>query len=287
MKEILKAENISKSFNNILAVNELSFTISEGEIFALLGPNGAGKTTTVRMLMNILKPDTGTITYSLDNNPEKNQSSLPGYLPEERGLYQEKSILKTLTYMGVIRGVNKKLARSAAEQWLELLDLRDRQKDKINTLSKGNQQKVQFIASIIHKPSFAILDEPFSGFDPINQELFIEIIRKLRAEGTTILLSAHQMHLVERVADRILLLNKGRKILYSTISDLNKENTSECKVNIMFDGNPDLSILHQRYPHSVNLLSENEVEVNLVKDNTISELLSLIAGYNIIKINTA
>lgn len=287
MKDLLTANNISKKFNNILAVNNLSFSIKNGEIFALLGPNGAGKTTTVRMLMNIIKPDTGTISYSFPDTLKNNSSRL-GYLPEERGLYQEQSILKTLTYMGVIRGMNKKDAKSAAEKWLEQLELKDRQKDKINTLSKGNQQKIQFIASIIHKPAFAILDEPFSGFDPINQESFLTIIRDLRDKGTTILLSAHQMHLVERIADRILLINKGIKIIEGSINELNKENMPGVKLNFTFGGNPDLSLFKNiNCISAFEIINNNEIEVTLNDQEATSELLSLAsANYNIKSVNT-
>jgi len=205
--EILKVDSIRKQFGKITAVNNLSFSINRGEIFALLGPNGAGKTTIVRMLMDIIKPDEGIIEFYLNENKNSRipLASELGYLPEERGLYQEIPIIKTLTFMGVIRGMIKKQAEKSAEEWLEKLELYERKNEKLSTLSKGNQQKVQFISSVLHNPSFAVLDEPFAGFDPINQEAFLMIIKELRDKGTTILLSAHQMHLVERITDRVLI----------------------------------------------------------------------------------
>ena len=222
MQPALYADALTKQFGSRTAVDNLSFEIREGEIFALLGPNGAGKTTTVRMLMNIIQPDSGTIRFNLAGG---NGSSFPaaselGYLPEERGLYQEVPIWKTLDFMGAIRGMSRTEARSAADQWLEKLGLTDRRNEKLSALSKGNQQKIQFISAVLHNPGFLILDEPFSGFDPLNQETFLSIIRELSNRGTTVLLSAHQMHLVERIADRVLLINNGKEVTSGTVHDI-------------------------------------------------------------------
>ncbi len=166
----LEVSGITKRFEKVNAVDELSFHIQEGEIFALLGPNGAGKTTTVRMMLNIIRPDSGSIRYCIDGIHIAAPSSHElGYLPEDRGLYKEIPIEKTLIYMGILRGMRQDDAARATIQWLERVGLKDRAKDKLEALSKGNQQKVQFISAILHKPAFAILDEPFSGLDPINQ----------------------------------------------------------------------------------------------------------------------
>ena len=228
MKILLKADGISKEFESLVAVNNLSFEIEEGEIFSLLGPNGSGKTTTVRMAAGIIKPDTGTIQFDSKYKKESTPRFL-GYLPEDRGLYKEIAIIKSLVYLGVIQGLEKQIALKCANQWLEKFGLSDRSNDKFEKLSKGNQQKIQFISSVIHKPSFAILDEPFSGLDPINQELFIETIIELKKTGTTFLLSSHQMNLVERITDRVLLLNKGKSILNGTINEI-KNNSSVNKI---------------------------------------------------------
>ena len=204
---------------NIQAVSNISFTIEQGDIFAFLGPNGAGKTTTLRILLNIIQADSGQIEWDL--NGAKNSLQLAekiGYLPEERGLYPDIPIIRSLVYLASIRGMNPFEARTAAMKWLEKFELADRSKEKLHALSKGNQQKIQFIASILHKPIFAILDEPFSGLDPLNQEKFIEYIKEINKQGTTILLSAHQMSLVEKIANKVLLINKGKEVYNGFLS---------------------------------------------------------------------
>ncbi len=226
-KTVLSVNAISKGFQHLKAVNNISFTVGQGDIYAFLGPNGAGKTTTLRMLLDIIKPDSGHIAWSLNGK----QNQLPaagqiGYLPEERGLYLDIPILKSLVYLASIRGMEKAAAKKTALEWLERLGLADRAKEKLQVLSKGNQQKIQFVASILHKPTFAILDEPFAGLDPINQEIFIDYIKEINKQGTTILLSAHQMPLVEKIANKIFLINKGHELyngdltgIYQTFGD--------------------------------------------------------------------
>ena len=290
MDYLLKVDSILKRFGDLLAVNNLSFDIRKGEIFALLGPNGAGKTTIVRMLMNIIKPDAGDIKYYLDcdDHTTNLNSSQIGYLPEERGLYQEIPIIKTLEFMGIIRGMNKTQARKSAEEWLDKLELLKRKNDKLNTLSKGNQQKIQFISAILHNPIFAILDEPFSGFDPINQETFLTIIRQLRENGTTILLSAHQMHLVEKIADRVLLLNGGRKIAYGAVDEIKREYSKASIVSIKVDGSPELSTLrHNDSADKIEVVNNNEIRIYLDRNKYLSKLLNDISSkYNIISVKT-
>ncbi len=281
MKVILKVDSILKQFGKLNAVDHLSFTIRKGEIFALLGPNGAGKTTTVRMLMNIIKPDSGSIEYFLIDS-SISRVPLPaqlGYLPEERGLYQEIPIIRSLEYMGTIRGMNKADARKSSEMWLSKLKLLDRKDEKLSTLSKGNQQKIQFISSILHNPSFAILDEPFAGFDPINQEAFLMIINELRDNGTTILLSAHQMHLVEKIADKVLLINDGRIIAQGSIEEIKNESRACEKLILTFDGKPEISFLQvdeavERIENSV----EGEIKIFIRQNKSLSGLLSKAAS---------
>lgn len=215
LSEVLQVQSISKRFSNVQAIKDISFSVEQGDIFAFLGPNGAGKTTTLRILLDIIKADSGQILWNLDGGANHQpQSAQIGYLPEERGLYLDIPILKSLIYLASIRGMDKHNAKKAAMEWLERLELADRAKEKLQVLSKGNQQKIQFIASILHKPAFAILDEPFSGLDPLNQETFIEFIKDINRQGTTILLSAHQMQLVEKTAHKIFLINKG-EVLYN------------------------------------------------------------------------
>lgn len=214
-REVLHVKSISKRFSNVQAIKDISFSVEQGDIFAFLGPNGAGKTTTLRILLDIIKADTGQIEWNLNGSANQlPQAAEIGYLPEERGLYLDIPIIKSLIYLASIRGMDKHEAKKAAMEWLEKLELADRAKEKLQVLSKGNQQKIQFIASILHKPAFAILDEPFSGLDPLNQEIFIDFIKEINKQGTTILLSAHQMQLVEKTAHKIFLINKG-EVLYN------------------------------------------------------------------------
>ncbi|MBD3165698.1 ATP-binding cassette domain-containing protein [bacterium] len=223
MQAVLQVTKIRKQYGRITAVNDLSFEVEHGEIFALLGPNGAGKTTTVRMLLNILQPDSGEITFRFNNGTQRSQPEHIGYLPEERGLYPDLPVLQSLAYFGTLHGMNEKQALRRAATWLERLELADRATDKVQTLSKGNQQKVQFIASILHKPRLAVLDEPFSGLDPVNQSFFLDLLREMQADGMTILLSAHQMNLVERIADRILLMAEGRTVLHGSMVKIRRD----------------------------------------------------------------
>lgn len=281
MEVILKVESIFKRFGDITAVNNITFSVQKGEIFALLGPNGSGKTTTVRMLMDIIKPDEGKIEFfSNDSNSSTAlHTNQFGYLPEERGLYPDIPIIKTLEYMGIIKGMKKIDANKSAEEWLQKLDLFDRKKEKLNTLSKGNQQKVQFISAVIHNPSFAILDEPFAGFDPINQETFLAIIKELRDKDTTILLSAHQMHLIEKIGDRVMLLNNGKSIANGTIDELKKGSKTGEKLLISYEGQSDLSFLKNDDTLEIFDNSKNgEIKLILKQNKSLSGLLRKVSS---------
>ena len=221
MEAVVQFDRVCKTFGGRRAVEDLSFAVRRGEVFALIGPNGAGKTTTVRMLVGVIRPDQGRIVVNLDG---RTSDALPtdatGYLPEDRGLYREIPVLRTLVYFGRLRGLVKHEATRRALQWLERLNLSDRRHERVDALSKGNQQRVQLIAALIHQPALAILDEPFTGLDPVSQEFFLGLVSELRAAGTTIILSAHQMDLVERAADRVLLMNGGREILSGSVDEL-------------------------------------------------------------------
>jgi ABC-2 type transport system ATP-binding protein len=212
---------VSKSFGGRICVDRLSFAIAPGEVFALLGPNGAGKTTAVRMLVGILRPDEGRIETRFEGRAGSvPPPGLTGYLPEDRGLYRELPVHRSLVYFGRLRGLERAAAERAATAWLERVGLRDRAGERLDALSKGNQQRVQLGAALLHRPALAVLDEPFSGLDPISQEFFLDLLRDLRAAGTAVLLSAHQMDLVERAADRVLLVNHGREILCGSLEEL-------------------------------------------------------------------
>lgn len=278
---LLEVEAIEKEFESVKAVDRLSFHVQAGEIFALLGPNGAGKTTVVRMLLRILHPDRGTIRYVI--NGAARDQALPheiGYLPEDRGLYREIPISKTLTYMGILRGMKRKDAARAAEDWLEKLELHERRNEKLDQLSKGNQQKVQFIASTLHRPQFAILDEPFSGLDPVNQEFFLNVIRELRDAGMTILLSAHQMGLVERLADRVLLVDHGRAVLEGTVAEVRASAAAHKKVVLKVEGQNDIS-LFERFEtvEHIQALADGEYAFSLRKGESLSHFLAAAAAH--------
>jgi ABC-2 type transport system ATP-binding protein len=277
---VLEVSTITKHFEKVKAVDELSFHIQQGEIFALLGPNGAGKTTTVRMLLSIIRPDSGFIRYCIDGiHIGAPSSSELGYLPEDRGLYKEIPIEKTLIYMGVLRGMGHANAARATAQWLERVGLKDRAKDKLEALSKGNQQKVQFISSVLHKPAFAILDEPFSGLDPINQDFFVEIVRSLRDSGTTVLLSAHQMNLVERLADRVLLMNRGKEVLQGTIAQVKDRARSTHKVFLTLDGTVDISLFNDvPAVFNVERQTDGTLAFHLRKGESINRFLAAVSA---------
>jgi len=241
---VLRTVGITKRFGGRLATDSLTFHIQRGEVFALLGPNGAGKTTTVRMLVGIIDPDEGRIEVRADG---ARFSSLPppltGYLPEDRGLYQEIPVVRSLTYFGRLRGLDAREAGRRAAAWLERMGLLDRQTERLDRLSKGNQQRVQFIAAVLHRPAVAVLDEPFSGLDPVSQEFFIDLMAEMKREGTTILLSAHQMDLVERVADRVLLLNRGREILSGSVAELHRRLDRRPRLRLTLERAEDMAVV--------------------------------------------
>ncbi len=219
--EILNIQNITKYFNNNIANNNISFTIQKGTIFGLIGPNGAGKTTLLRIICNILIPDSGKIT--LFGQPINNilQNRI-GYLPEERGLYKKLKVLEHLIYFGRLKGMSNKEARNSAMKWLEKLEAEKWINKKIKELSKGMQQKIQFIIALINSPDFIILDEPFSGLDPVNMELLKNIILEQRSLGKTFILSTHIMAHTEELCNSVCMLNKGKVILNGSILDIKK-----------------------------------------------------------------
>ncbi|MFT4416126.1 ABC transporter ATP-binding protein [Fredinandcohnia humi] len=220
METFLKVESLRKSFKNTEVLKGISFEVKKGEIMAILGPNGAGKSTTIRNIMGIMYPDGGTIMF-------ENQTDIPrnriGYLPEERGLYKNVKVMDILLYLAELKDYPAKKAKERALTYLKKFGLEGKENSSVEELSKGMGQKVQFIASILHEPEFLILDEPFSGLDPVSQELFKQEIRDLAAKGTAILLSSHQMNLVEEMCDRLFLIHRGQKVIYGTMDNVKKE----------------------------------------------------------------
>ncbi len=234
-EELLRVEGVSKTFESVRAVDDVSFSVGRGEILGFLGPNGAGKTTTIRMILGIFHPDSGTIRCSLDGEKNHAPKERTGYLPEERGLYSDAKVLDLLVYFGELKGLARAEARDRARQWLKRFDLLDWESKKVEKLSKGMQQKIQFTASILHRPDLVVLDEPFSGLDPVNQNLLNEIIAGLKEENVAVLLSSHRMNLVEALCDRIFLIHNGRRVLYGDLEEI-KESHGEHAVRIRFEG---------------------------------------------------
>jgi ABC-2 type transport system ATP-binding protein len=219
---MLSLQAVTKRFNQVVAVDKLSCEVPPGSIFGLLGPNGAGKTTTIRMIMNIIMPDEGQITFQGIPNDQHDYRTV-GYLPEERGLYQKARLLETIVYFARLKGLTGQSAHQKALHYLKIFGIDNYAGRKIEELSKGNQQKVQFIIAIIHDPILLVLDEPFSGLDPVNQLLLKQIIAELQQKGTTIIFSTHQMEQVEKLCDRILLINRGKSILYGDLRQIKRE----------------------------------------------------------------
>jgi ABC-2 type transport system ATP-binding protein len=216
---LLSLRNVRKAFKDQVAVDCVSFDVRRGEIFGFLGPNGAGKTTTLRMILGITQPDAGVIEF--EGSPHVDRARV-GYLPEERGLFEDQRVLDTLAYLGELRGMSTQDARAAGGRWLEKLGLADRAKSKLQELSKGMQQKIQFIATIVHDPEILILDEPFSGLDPINVALMRDYFLEFRAQGKTIVFSTHVLEQAEKLCDEIGLLAKSRKILDGSLRELKR-----------------------------------------------------------------
>jgi ABC-2 type transport system ATP-binding protein len=231
---LLNLSNLIKQYEGVRAVDDVSFSVEQGDVFGFLGPNGAGKTTTIRMIMGIIQQDSGTIELNGKNINLIGRNNL-GYLPEDRGLYQKQKLEETIIYFGILRGLSKLDAKTKTNEWLERFGLGDQGNRKIEELSKGNQQKIQFILSLIHDPSLLILDEPFTGLDPINQLLLKEIIQEKREEGKTILFSTHQMEQVERLCTNICLINQGKIIVEGSLENVKKSHSSD-SVDVRFTG---------------------------------------------------
>lgn len=233
-KEIITVKNFSKSFGTKKVIDDLTFEVFEGEVFAFLGANGSGKTTTIRCLLNILQEDSGDL---LINNEvySPTLSSLLGYLPEERGLYLTSRVLETLVYFGQLKGLSKIEATENARNYLQRVDLADKENVDIKKLSSGQQQKIQLGITVINKPKLLILDEPTKGLDPVNRELLLNILLELNKNGSTIVFSTHQMEEVEKIADRLLMIKDGRAVLYGSVAAV-KSKYSDNSLYLNFEG---------------------------------------------------
>ncbi len=215
----LKVENVSKHYGEFTAVNNLSFDVRAGRVFGFLGPNGAGKTTTIRMIVGITIPDEGMIKLFGERVSNESQNRI-GYLPEERGLYKKMKIVDQLRYFAALKNVSQADADKRIDFWLDRMKLAEWKTKKTTDLSKGMSQKIQFISTVLHNPDLLILDEPFSGLDPVNVEFLIEIVAELKAQSKTIIFSTHLMETAERLCDDIILINKSRKVIGGTLREV-------------------------------------------------------------------
>lgn len=216
---MLQVEHLEKSFGDYRAVADLSFEIQDGSIMGLIGQNGAGKTTTFRLILDFLKPDQGTILWNGQPISAK-EYNLIGYLPEERGLYPKVSIEEQLVFFAELRGKTRKEILPKIDEWMDKFQVKGKKTDKVKSLSKGNQQKVQLIATLIHEPKLVILDEPFSGLDPVNAELLKDGIIQLKQQGSCVIFSSHNMDNVEKICDHLIMLNNGQTVLKGKVHDI-------------------------------------------------------------------
>jgi len=267
--KVLEVENISKSFGDLKAVNNISFSIAEKSVFGILGPNGAGKTTSIRMIMNIIIPDSGRIAVMGDTHARTATNHI-GYLPEERGIYRKMKVGEVLLFLTALKSMDKREAKKELDYWLDRLELADWKNKKVEELSKGMQQKLQFIGTIIHKPKLLILDEPFMGLDPINTNLIKDIMIELKNKGTTIIFSTHLMESAEKLCDEIFLINRGEEILSGRL-DAIKKSFSKHNVLIEYDGNSDFL----KKSDQIKKFDDygHYAEVQLIKDADTQKLL--------------
>ncbi len=222
----IEVSGVAKSFGDTKAVDDVSFEVARGEIFGLLGPNGAGKTTTIRLILDIFKPDRGSIAVLGGEMSEEAKDRI-GYMPEERGLYQDVQLERCLIYLARLKGVSAAEAKARLKVQLDRFDLAQHRQKKVKELSKGMQQKAQIIATILHRPDLIIIDEPFTSLDPINTQMVKDLIWDLQRGGATIMMSTHQMHQVEEMCDRILLINQGKNLLYGPLEEIRRQYAGE------------------------------------------------------------
>ena len=229
MNHTVEVSHVAKSFGATQAVADVSFAVEQGEIFGLLGPNGAGKTTTIRLILDIFKPDGGAVSI-LDGPMTEEKKDRVGYMPEERGLYQDMVLEQCLVYLGRLKGMSKGDAQQRVGVYLERFDLAQHKRKKVKEMSRGMQQKAQIISTVLHGPELLILDEPFSGLDPVNTQLVKDLMLELREAGTTIIMSTHMMRQVEELCDRIVLIDDGYNVLYGELDQIRRDHSGHAVV---------------------------------------------------------
>ena len=273
----LEANNLTKTFNGITAVDNASFAVPENTIFGLIGRNGAGKTTTLRMMMHIYLPDSGEVIFRGKKIGQEFKDNV-GYLPEERGLYKKMKVMDTLLFLSELKGKKKKEVEKKALEYLERFELADRKNSKVEDLSKGNQQKLQFIGTILHDPEFLIFDEPFAGLDPINTNLLRQIILEKKKEGRVIIFSTHLMEFAEKMCDRIAMIDHGKIILSGELSEI-KSKYAKRNVSIDYEGN--ISFLKGNSIIENMEDFGNSASIKVKETRHIQELLKLLVHNNV------
>jgi len=271
----VQVSHIAKSFGNTQAVRDVSFEVDKGEIFGLLGPNGAGKTTTLRVMLDIFKPDSGTVSI-MGGPMSEEKKDLIGYMPEERGLYQDITLERCLVYLATLKGLSAGEARQRLQDYLERFDLLPHKNKKVKELSKGMQQKAQIIAAILHQPQLIIIDEPFTSLDPINTQLVKDLMRELHDQGVTIIMSTHQMHQVEELSDRILLIDEGENVLYGNLDAIRQEYAGHAVMVRSQDGIPALPNVQSMVQHN------SATKLILTEGSTPQEVLSALVAHDIV-----
>ena len=277
---MLKVKNITKKYGELLAVDNLSFEVNDGEIFGLLGENGAGKTTTFRVIMGLLEPNNGEVLLN-GNNIDYNVTDEIGFVTEERSLLTKLTVQEQIEFYGTLKGLTKEEIEKRLDKWLERFEIKSYKNRKIKELSKGNQQKVQFISAVIHEPKLLILDEPFTGLDPINVKLIKEAIIELKEKGCSIIFSSHQMEYIEDFCEKLIILVKGKPILEGNIDDI-KENYA--KKNILIRGN-NLEI--NKLNNIKGVISINKVkgeyEIKVENKNVAPKIFEIVKQWDITK----
>lgn len=278
---MLEIQNISKSYQKKIALDDVSISVKEGEIFGLLGPNGAGKTTLIRIINQIIQQDKGVIRFKGNLISQKDLASI-GYLPEERGLYKTMTVENQILFLGQLRGFSKADVKSKMNYWLEKFEISDWKKKRIEELSKGMAQKIQFICTVLHEPDLLILDEPYSGFDPMNVELIKQELVEMRAKGKTVILSTHNMDSVEQICDRVALIHQAKKIIEGRVGDLQEERKSGI-YEVKFRGNM-IAFVNALWTGfeivDKTILSDDlfKVQVKARGDNSFEDLLRVLIG---------
>jgi len=271
---MLDVESVVKTYETVRAVDGISFAARPGEIFGLIGPNGAGKSTIIRMIMNIIAPDSGRVLF--DGKPmREGDKARIGYLPEERGLYKKGKVMETLLFIAALKGVPERDARKGAEAWLSRFDLLEWKDRKVEELSKGMAQKVQFVATVVHDPAVMLFDEPFSGLDPASQDILLAAMVELKESGKTVLFSTHIMDHAEKICDKLLLIDKGRAVVSGPVSEV-KASYGRNSVQVEFDG--DASFVRS-LPYVTKITEYPRwMEVELDGDKSSTALFSALAG---------